>query len=97
MKYGLQLYTVRDAFSENPEKTILQLREMGYEQVELYGPLIRPAKEIKAICDSADVAIPSAMFLYETLRDDLDVVISDCEILGNSLAVCPAVGILSQY
>ncbi len=34
---GIQLYTVREALSANPEKTLERLAEMGFTDLEIYG------------------------------------------------------------
>ncbi|WP_294214805.1 sugar phosphate isomerase/epimerase [uncultured Chryseobacterium sp.] len=34
---GIQLYTVREALSANPEKTLEKLAEMGFTDLEIYG------------------------------------------------------------
>jgi len=36
-KIGLQLFSVRDAMTENPIKTLKSLKRMGYEDFETYG------------------------------------------------------------
>lgn len=36
-KIGLQLFTVRDAMAEDPEGTLIKLKQMGYEDFETYG------------------------------------------------------------
>lgn len=89
MKLGLQLYTVRDAFGLSPQDTLKKLRRMGYESVELFAPLSQSAGTMKAMCADAGLAVPSVMFFYESLRDELSSVIATCEKIGNRLAVCP--------
>ncbi|MCJ8153861.1 sugar phosphate isomerase/epimerase [Chryseobacterium sp. SSA4.19] len=34
---GIQLYTVRDAIAENPEKTLERLAHLGFTELEIYG------------------------------------------------------------
>ena len=36
-KIGLQLFSVRDAMTENPMETLKSLKRMGYEDFETYG------------------------------------------------------------
>ncbi len=36
-RLGIQLYTVRDAISENPEKTLERLAGSGFTELEIYG------------------------------------------------------------
>ena len=36
-KMGLQLYTIRDAMEEDPKGSLRKVKEMGYEDLELYG------------------------------------------------------------
>ncbi|MBR2353275.1 MAG: sugar phosphate isomerase/epimerase [Clostridia bacterium] len=51
MKYGLQLYSIRDMAEENFEKTLKTVAEMGYEMVESAGFFGLPAEEVKAMLD----------------------------------------------
>lgn len=51
MKYGLQLYSVRDAAAENFEGMLAQVAEMGYELVEPAGFFGLAAEEVRAMLD----------------------------------------------
>ena len=49
MKYGLQLYSIRDMAKEDFEKTLKTVAEMGYDMVETAGFFGLPAEEVKAM------------------------------------------------
>ena len=45
-KYGLQLYSVRDAMEADFENALKQVAEMGYTYVEFAGFFGKPIEEI---------------------------------------------------
>ena len=59
MKYGLQLYSVRDVAQENFEATLKQVAEMGYEMVETAGFFKLPAEEVRAMLNHYGLTICS--------------------------------------
>ena len=48
-KYGLQLYSVRDAMEVDFEGTLKKVADMGYTYVEFAGFFDHPAEEVKAL------------------------------------------------
>ncbi len=58
-KFALQLFSVRDAFSDDPEAVLREITEMGYRGVEATGfDSISPEK-MKAVCDELGLEIYS--------------------------------------
>ncbi len=51
MKYGLQLYSIRDMAGEDFEKTLKTVAEMGYDLVESAGFFGHSAEEVKRCID----------------------------------------------
>lgn len=64
MKYGLQLYSVRDVTKENFELALKQVAEMGYDMVESAGFFKLPAEEVKAMLDHYGLTICSTHTPY---------------------------------
>lgn len=88
-----QLYTLRD-FLKTPEdiaRTLSRVAEIGYRAVQLsaLGPI--DTRELKRLCDGAGLAVCATHVRYDRLRDDLDAVVEEHEILG-----CPYVAIGSM-
>ena len=48
MKYGLQMYSIRDMASENYEAALKTVAEMGYDMVESAGFFGHTAEDIAA-------------------------------------------------
>ena len=51
MKYGLQMFSVRDVTEQDMEGALRQVAEMGYASVEFAGFMGHPAEQIKAWLD----------------------------------------------
>jgi sugar phosphate isomerase/epimerase len=67
MKYGLQMYSVRDVTQENFELALKQVAEMGYDMVEPAGFFKHPAEEVKAMLDHYGLKICSTHTSYREL------------------------------
>lgn len=68
---GLQLYSLRNQFSEDPNKTLDQIRDWGFEAVEgsrdLYGFTV---EEFRAELDKRGIDVVSTDTSYEEVRDN---------------------------
>ena len=64
MKYGLQLYSIRDMAEENFEKALKTVAEMGYELVESAGFFGHSAEEVKAMLDHYGLTLCSTHTSY---------------------------------
>ena len=69
MKYGLQLYSVRDAMEEDFEDALRQVAEMGYSMVEGI-PMDRPAEEMRAILEMHGLTLCSNHLNIKAFDDD---------------------------
>jgi sugar phosphate isomerase/epimerase len=79
-----QLYTLRD-FLKTPDdiaRTLPKVAALGYRAVQLsaLGPI--DPRELKQILDRAGLAVCATHTSYERLRDDLDAVVEEHQILG---------------
>lgn len=70
MKYGLQLYSVRDAASVNFEDTLRRVAEMGYNMVETAGFYGLPANEVKAMLDHYGLEVCSTHTSFKEVFHD---------------------------
>ncbi len=72
MKYGLQLYSVRDTAAESFEATLKQVAEMGYDMVESAGFFDHSAEEVKAMLENYGLTLCSTHTSYKLLFNDFE-------------------------
>lgn len=83
---GVQLYTVRDQAEKNLPVTLAAIREIGYQEVELYWNVYtHPAAELRKMLDDHGLRAPSGHLDY----DGLDSKIDYAQALGFEFVVCP--------
>lgn len=56
---GIQLYTVRDQFSKDPEGTLARLAQIGFKQVEFAGYPPGSAQDVRKMLDRHGLTAPS--------------------------------------
>ena len=103
-KMGLQLYTVRDAMEADPMGTLKKVRELGYEDLELYGYDGEAgtfygfkAAEFKNILEDVELTTSSCHYglpaFFESPEDDLlkyvDQCIEGAHAVGHSFITWP--------
>lgn len=89
MKYGLQVYTLRNAILENFFSAFDTIRNIGYKYVELCGLFEKKPVDINKYLDQIDLTIASVMFSREELENQVDEIIQVCKIFACSYVVCP--------
>ena len=48
-KLGIQIYSVRDEYAQNPLSCFRQMKQCGYDGAELFGSIkTHPAEQLKA-------------------------------------------------
>lgn len=72
MKYGLQLYSVRDVAAENFELALKKVAEMGYDMVESAGFFDHSAEEVKAMLEHYGLTLCSTHTGYKLLFDNFE-------------------------
>jgi len=85
---ALQLYTVRDFAEKDLKGTLLQVKAMGYDYVELAGMYGKSAAELKVILDEAGLSAVSAHVPIQAFEADLEGTIAAYKTVG-----CKYVGI----
>lgn len=88
-KVALALYTVRDAFTADPFKTLQAVKNLGYSAVEFAGLAGAKAEDIRAKLDELGLRGLSAHVPLQRQRDDLAGVIHESKTLGLQYVVCP--------
>lgn len=88
---GVQLYTVRDVLHRDLPETLRRVAEIGYREVELFGPVNPVVRTMAENLRRYGLAAPALHAGYEELRDQLDTVVANARALGASFAVCPSI------
>ena len=76
-KIGLQLYTVRSQMALSVERTLSQVAQIGYKEVEFAGYYGRPPRSIKQLLDANDLSAPAAHVSLDALRGPWNRTLSD--------------------
>ncbi|MCI1655338.1 MAG: sugar phosphate isomerase/epimerase [Lachnospiraceae bacterium] len=89
---AIQVYGLRDLLEDHPEnfRTVMQqIKDMGYDGVELAGLYgLKPA-EAKQILDEVGLTPISAHVAFAEMMEDLDQVIADYSEIGVKYLVMP--------
>lgn len=86
---ALQMYSVRDALSEDYEGTLKKVKALGYDYVELAGLAGRSAEEIKKLYREAGLTVISAHVPLADLLNDTKKTLSDYSTIGCSYVAVP--------
>ena len=89
MKYGIQLYSVKDFMAKDVKETITEIGKMGYKVVEAAGFFDYSAEDFKKICDEAGVACESTHTGFSALDDDFDGIVAYLKTLGCKRFIIP--------
>lgn len=91
-KYGLQLYSVRDAMEVDFEGTLKKVAEMGYAYVEFAGFFDRTAEEVKALLDKYGLTVVSTHSNINDLKpENIEKTIAYHKTLGNTHYILPSI------
>lgn len=85
---GLQLYSLRDAFSKDVASTLEQVRGFGLRYVELAGTYNQSPEQFKTMLEANRLRAVSGHFAYERYRDDVEGVAREAKALGLRYAGC---------
>jgi sugar phosphate isomerase/epimerase len=76
-RIGLQLYTVRNQMTISVERTLAEVANVGYKEVEFAGYFKRPPRAIKQLLDDNGLKSPSAHIDLGALRGPWNRTLSD--------------------
>lgn len=91
-RIGLELYAVRDAMQRDPERTLAQVREIGYRDVELLWSMDnfgRTPRQVRATLDQEGLRAPSAHIAPEALVDGWERSLDTAKLLGHEYLIVP--------
>jgi sugar phosphate isomerase/epimerase len=92
-RIGLELYAVRKAMKENPEKTLAAIRAIGYTDVELlwsFKNFDRSPQQVKATLKAEGLTATSAHIAPETLLSEWSESLRTAKLLGHQYLVMPS-------
>lgn len=92
MKTGLQLFSIREQMQADFEGTLKQVKEAGYDGVELAGLYGISPEEIRKIADRLGLEIISAHVPYEELISNTEETAKTYQTLGCSYIAIPWIG-----
>lgn len=91
-KYGLQLYSVRDAMAEDFEGTLKKVAEMGYTYVEFAGFFDHTAEEVKALLEKYGLTVCSTHSHINEIRpENIEATIAYHKTIGNTHYILPSI------
>ncbi len=86
-RIGLQLYTVRGQMEHSVEKTLHEVAEVGYQEVEFAGYFGRPALAVRQLLDRNGLKSPSAHVGMEKLKSGWYRTLNDASEMGQKWLV----------
>ena len=92
MKYGVQLYSVRDSVkADGMKETLRRVSEIGYQSVEFAGFGGADAKEVRAWLDEFGLtADGSHNSIKDLFPETIEQTVRDMKTVGNSRIIIPA-------
>lgn len=88
---GLQLYTLRRAFADDPIRTLERIREIGYDAVEFAAPLDTDFAPLATRMREIDLDCPSMHAGLADITERPDQVLATAATLGCRFVVLPFV------
>ena len=87
-KLGIQIYSVRDGYAEDPLSCFRWMKHIGYDGAELFGSIkTHPAEQLKAWLEEAGLEICGYHTQVAEIREDIDAVIAYNRTLGNRFVI----------
>lgn len=91
MKYGLQLYSVRDSAQHDYDKTLCSVAEMGYSYVEPAGFFDNRAEDVAAMLKHYGLTACSTHTVIDALKQDFAGTVAYHHAIGCSDLIIPGV------
>lgn len=85
---GVQAYTFRKQFPQDPLKTLDIIKNMGFTELEGGGAKGMTLQEFKQQCDARGISIPSTGADFGELEKDPMAVVQKAKILGAKFVMC---------
>ncbi|HEY0109939.1 MAG TPA: sugar phosphate isomerase/epimerase [Fibrella sp.] len=90
---GLQLYTLRNELSKDPDAVLKRVAEIGYKEVETFGYsngkfFGKTPQEFKAQLKSLGLTSPSGHYMPNQLKNGWDKIVDDAATIGQKYMAC---------
>lgn len=82
-KIGVQLYTVRGQMKESVERTLKEVADIGYKEVEFHDYFGRPPRAIRQLLDRNGLKSPAAHVPFTALTDGWHRRLNDSAEIGH--------------
>jgi len=90
MKYGIQLYSVRDVTPKDMEGTLAKIAEIGYKYVEFAGFFGHTAQEIRGMLDKYGIEVSGTHTGWqELLPENFEETVNYHKTIGNKNIIIP--------
>ena len=89
---GIQLYTVRDQFSRDPEGTLARLAQIGFKQVEFAGYPPGSAQDVRKMLDRHGLTAPSSHAGLRAVDDTWERALEFAAAVGQRFITVPSFG-----
>lgn len=89
MKYGLQMYSVRDFTEKDMDYALRSVAEMGYSFVEFAGFMGHSAEEIKAMLDKYKLTVSGTHTGWEEVKNNFAETVKYHKTIGNKNIIVP--------
>jgi len=90
-KVGIQTYTLREMFAQDPMATFKMIKEAGYDYVELNGRNFQqvPVGKLKAMLDEVGLTAPATHISLDMLKGDMSELMQVSKTLGMEYLTVP--------
>lgn len=96
MKYGLQLYSVRDVTPTDLKGTLKKVAEIGYQTVEFAGFFGHPADEVRTWLDEYGLECSGTHTGVEEIADHFQEAVRYHKIIGNRNIIIPGADLSTE-
>ena len=93
LKIGLQLYSVREDMAKDMDKTLGEVKAMGYDYVEFAGYYDKTSEEVKALLDKHGLKCISVHQRYQLFLEEGQKAYDFLNTIGAKYSAVPWMGI----
>jgi len=96
-KVGLQIYSIRDIYSENPAEAFKLIKDSGYDAVDMFGGTSMDAKDLKKLFDDNGLECCGwhMGIDYADSTEKLEEFVAYNKVIGNKYLIVP--GLPGEY
>ena len=90
-KVGIQMYSIRNFYYQNPAEAFKFIKDCGYDAVEMYGDATMSAEELKKLFDDAGLECCGwhSQWHYMAKPDMLEMFASYNKVINNNYLIIP--------